>query len=101
MGKTLGETYAEMIEQILFTIYEDLMSRYKDTIAVKKEIYNIGIEALKNFGAIDPLADKIESLLADYDSLEEGEEKIQIKKKLLILNEAIKIISEKDGLNND
>ena len=101
MPETLHNKYSDMLQQLLFTIYGDLLSRYDDVDAVKKEIYNIGIEALKEFGAKDPLGDKIENLLFVMQNSQNEKEKQNAKEKLVVLNNALKIITEKEDESNE
>ena len=101
MAKSIYDQYSEILQQIFLSMYSDLIKRYNDAKAVKKEIYNIGIESLKDFGARDPLADKIEDLLDELSITDDDNRKKIIKEKLVVLNEALKIISGKDEENNE
>lgn len=101
MSNTLYNKYAETLQQVLFSIYNDLLARYHNVDAVKKEIYNIGTEALKAFGAKDPLGDKIEELVFKFNKTEDQNEKLNIKEKLVVLNKALKIITETESEDNE
>lgn len=91
----LYQKYIDTLQQVLFSIYNDLCKKYENPAEIRKTVYNIGQSALKEFGAIDPFEEKIDELIFLFNNGTEQVRK-QSMEKLKQINQVLEIIYDKD-----